>query len=79
MVTGVGADPRNFAKIKRWLPMISARRPINQNFIPGISASEFYQDKPSVNICTWLPPAAGFTKIVSFAAPRLRFMIEDCG
>jgi hypothetical protein len=45
---------------------------------PGISASEFYHDKPSVNICTWLPPAAGFTKIVSFAAPRLRFMIEDC-
>src|SRR3982750_1537051 len=38
-----------------------------------------YQLSPSVNICTWLPPSAGLTKIVSFAPPRLRFRIEDCG
>src|SRR2546423_1928714 len=38
-----------------------------------------YQESPSVNICTWLPPGAGFMKIVNFAGPRFLFRIEDCG
>src|SRR6266404_192510 len=37
------------------------------------------QERPSVKICTWLPPSAGFTKIVSSASPRFRFSIEEEG
>src|SRR5437867_1134003 len=35
------------------------------------------QERPSVKICTWLPPSAGFTKIVSSASPRFRFSIDE--
>src|SRR5947208_9917626 len=35
------------------------------------------QERPSVMICTLLPPFSGLTKIVSSASPRFRLSIEE--